>query len=118
MPLTFVPRNNESKSFDHAVTPDCGAMILLISKDLVVGHGLHLDRNNRVGMVVANSSPMQCFWTVEGAGKHKFTKRSIDLELKVLRNLKDEIIISCWDLVRFRVHRLDFPFPECNRIEF
>ena len=69
-------------------------------------------------MIAANSTPMQCSGTVEGAGTHKITKRSIDLELKVSRDLKDEIIISYWDLVRFRVLSLDFPFTECNRIDF
>ena len=87
-------------------------------RSLVVRHGLHVDRNNRVQMVAANSTPMQCSGTVEGASTHKITKRSVDLELKVSRDLKDEIIISYWDLVRFRVLSLDFPFTECNRIDF
>ena len=118
MPMSFTPKNNAEASFDHLATPDCGAMVSLISEDLVVRHGLHVDKNNRVKMVAANETPMHCSGTVEGQGQHKITKRNIDLELKVSRDLTNEIIISYWDLVRLRVLAKTFPFTECEPVPF
>ena len=118
MPITFVPRGEPEKSFEFNASPDCGACCSLISEDLVIKHGLYVDRRRRVVMKAANSTMMQCSGTTYGAGQHRSTKHTIDLELKVSRDLKNEILISYWDLVRFRVIHPLFPFTECPRYDF
>ena len=113
MPMRFVPKDDKENAFDFVVTPDCGAMVSLISSDLVEKYGLYVDRSNKVKMIAANSTSMNCEGTAEGAGQHRLTKRAIDLELRVTHNLKNEILISYWDFVRLRVIGMSFPFTEC-----
>ena len=73
MPMRFTPKNNEEKAFNFDATPDCGAMVSLISADLVALHGLHVDTSNKVRMVAANSTEISCEGTAEGAGQHRLT---------------------------------------------
>ena len=115
MPMKFTPKNDETNASNFDATPDCGAMVSLISLDLVAKYGLHVDSTNKVRMVAANSTMMSCEGTAEGSGQHRITKRSVDLELRVTHDLKNEILISYWDLVRLRVLGKSFPFTECPR---
>ena len=116
--MTFVPKGNPENRFDFNASPDCGAMVSLISEDLVIKHGLYVDKKRRVIMQAANSTKIQCSGTTDGSGEHRYTRRSIELPLVVSRDLKNEILISYWDLVRFRVVHPLFPFTECTRRPF
>ena len=54
MPMQFVPMTDPEKTFDFEATPDTGAMISLISEDLVHKFNLTPDKNNTIRINAAN----------------------------------------------------------------
>ena len=116
MPMQFVPESDPEKTFTFDATPDTGAMISLISEDLVQRFGLSPDKNKTIRINAANSTRMNCSGSVDARGKHLVINTSIPLELKVSSSISNEITIGYKDLRRLEVIDQNFPLARCGKI--
>ena len=60
---------------------------------------LEVNKQKKLKIKAANGATMECSDGFTTTGQHRVTKTSTDIEMKVSKELKDEVLVSYQDLV-------------------
>ncbi len=100
-------KDDTGKTFSHAAIPDSGAGRSILSYDLVVKHGLKVNRKGKELLRAANGEMMKC----EGSTIIKCTYNGLTVRVHALlsSSMRNEFLLSWQDMIRLRILPGDFP---------
>ena len=102
------------RAFTFDVCPDTGTTQTIVSADIARRFNLPVDTGGREFLTTASHMPMDCIGSVVLRATLKGVK--VTLFALVSRDLTDEILVSCHDLIELKVIPKDFPNVQCRQI--
>ena len=90
--MTFWPKGQPDKKFNFDATPDTGASVSMIAENVAKKNKLEVNKQKKLKIKAANGATMECSGGITTTGQHRVTKTSTDIEMKVSKVLKDEIL--------------------------
>ena len=99
--VIFEDDNCRVASFTFNAIPDTGASKTILSHDLILKHGIPVNTGHSVQLFACNNNEMKCNGMANV--KLEFKNVATPVEAIVTSDIKDDILISCQDLIRMNV---------------
>lgn len=101
------PNSNHSRGFRFADLPDTGASRSLVALDILKRYDIPFNPSNNEKLFVANGNQMKCEGSITLFCKYQKIVAKIDAV--VSSDLRNEILISWFDLQALKIIPADFP---------
>ena len=110
MNLTFHSEDLKQK-FQFDATPDTGATRTIVAENVVKEKGFYsrIWRSSGVRLATANGSRMKCVGSILLAVRNEVTGANVFIDALVVRDMRNEILLSWHDLVNLCVIPCNFP---------
>ena len=117
--LRFCARdtNNKNVKFNYSCTPDTGAPLSIMSKDLANKYNVKtFECDNDLRILAANGTDIYCSGVAKIAVENRLTKCRTIIEFLITPDIEYEVLIAYRDLTELQVIPAGFPNTICKII--